>query len=378
MTLSSVENNSDQIRFENTRNRLAAIRHAIIGDTSRTVNGQPDVRGFVADMGRLPTNLNELLISPGNDWEYDDTYNLWAGWNGPYLASTSLTGTNAFRDGWGNVDANAANDANNFGWTVTSDATGFTAVSSGVDNAVGGAGIYELDYPVAGALSLVSANEFRIQVTTEGGAGSNNGDGGLWVNFGDIPSCWACTGGGDPGDPLGSPAVSPAYGPDRAACLNDLVTYPDASWQPVHGIISSAECEDLDLVNDSATINTNEAVDARWLETFPIGPESLCLVVAQKIDGRYTGLSDSTASAVLYHYTWNGSSQIIEFIFADGTIINQGQMAYGVFLDDGSTATPCDSTVATGISFPPGAEHWSRMTIVPGRQIQTIERRIIQ
>lgn len=37
------------------------IREAILGDPRKTVNGQAVMSGFVADMGRLPTCLRELL-----------------------------------------------------------------------------------------------------------------------------------------------------------------------------------------------------------------------------------------------------------------------------------------------------------------------------
>ena len=56
------DNAGDQDRFEATRSRLASIRTAIIGDTSRTLNGEPILSGYVADMGRLPSNIAELLI----------------------------------------------------------------------------------------------------------------------------------------------------------------------------------------------------------------------------------------------------------------------------------------------------------------------------
>ena len=42
-----------------TQKRWNQIRKAIIGDTSRTLNNEPIVSGYVADMGRLPANLQE-------------------------------------------------------------------------------------------------------------------------------------------------------------------------------------------------------------------------------------------------------------------------------------------------------------------------------
>nr|WP_319393867.1 type II secretion system protein [uncultured Desulfobacter sp.] len=61
MAVGTIENKTDQVRFDDTRNRLSAIRRAIIGDTSRTLNGMPEIRGYVADMGSLPRDLNALI-----------------------------------------------------------------------------------------------------------------------------------------------------------------------------------------------------------------------------------------------------------------------------------------------------------------------------
>ena len=50
-----------EIQFQDaTEKRWNQIRYAIIGDTSRTLNNEPMVSGYVADMGRLPANLQEL------------------------------------------------------------------------------------------------------------------------------------------------------------------------------------------------------------------------------------------------------------------------------------------------------------------------------
>lgn len=54
----------DQARYDETKRRMELIRKAIVGDPSRTVNGGPEISGFVADMGRLPGCVAELL-TPG-------------------------------------------------------------------------------------------------------------------------------------------------------------------------------------------------------------------------------------------------------------------------------------------------------------------------
>jgi len=50
-----------QTRYEQTKERLEMIRQAILGNPKLIVNGQQAVSGFVADMGRLPHNLRELI-----------------------------------------------------------------------------------------------------------------------------------------------------------------------------------------------------------------------------------------------------------------------------------------------------------------------------
>jgi len=50
-------------RYEQTQAKLDTLRQAIVGNSKRTINGQPDISGFVSDMGRLPDNIRELLQS---------------------------------------------------------------------------------------------------------------------------------------------------------------------------------------------------------------------------------------------------------------------------------------------------------------------------
>lgn len=163
----SMEDFGFAARYEHTISRLDTIRQAIIGNPKRTVNGQPDISGFVADMGRLPDNVRELfqsfvcintssnavlpdtpaqcidanevptylttpcsdntqttqaaceaLSAPNNTWvglQLDVVNNsgLAFGWNGPYLSvSDNPNNTDTFTDGWGNESAN------NYGWVT--------------------------------------------------------------------------------------------------------------------------------------------------------------------------------------------------------------------------------------------------------------------
>jgi len=166
-----VDNANEQYRFETTKTRLEQIRRAIIGDTSRTLNGQPEISGFAADMGRLPENLQELIELPVGAYEWGlesiavsgVVGVLPGGWRGPYLDAiqeSGASGVRAYRDGWGNPDVTG--DEANFGWvfklkksddTDTTDideAVALTLQSLGVDGAVGqvdASNPYQADYP---------------------------------------------------------------------------------------------------------------------------------------------------------------------------------------------------------------------------------------
>lgn len=136
----------DQAKYDETKRRMELIRKAIVGDPTRTVNGAPEISGFVADMGRLPGCLAELLelgdevlpissprtfISPCNnavtisEWAFDPSTGIGTGWRGPYLSVMSdHDSVKRFRDGYGNedIDEDGAgtvdenDDALNFGW----------------------------------------------------------------------------------------------------------------------------------------------------------------------------------------------------------------------------------------------------------------------
>lgn len=159
----------EEKRKDATEKNWDAIRKAIVGDSTLSLNGSPNLSGYVADMGRLPNNIKEL-ISQGAQPNWTEfnidpsgtavglSGTLHAGWRGPYLYTA---GSAEFRDGWRNKDADAAEDAVNFGWNViladdtgTQVFTGVSATSIAVQsladgNQVGGAE-YGVDFPQAG------------------------------------------------------------------------------------------------------------------------------------------------------------------------------------------------------------------------------------
>lgn len=188
LTTAIVDGVDDQSRFDQTKSRLEQIRRAVIGDTSRTLNGQPDVRGFVVDMGRLPANLAELVSQGGMPaWDLSSvqipgvssvTIELPGGWRGPYLeVPPTANSTPKFRDGWNNVGG--ADHAVNFGWIFTlkkedgldttnpNDAVALQVRSHGSDG-ISGVEVdtenpYATDFPVS-TQNLVEKNDMFIDI----------------------------------------------------------------------------------------------------------------------------------------------------------------------------------------------------------------------
>jgi len=171
-------------RQEVTEKRWDEIRKAIIGDTSRTLNGEPMLSGYVADMGRLPRNLTELMVKDYDDdndpltpefsqpaWAELPLYDaiagytpptgvpekIGAGWRGPYLYTG---GSQYFKDGWNDAETTDLN----FDWAVTLAGSAITVQSLGLDNLAGGTE-YNADYPVAGIVT-VNASEWQLATST--------------------------------------------------------------------------------------------------------------------------------------------------------------------------------------------------------------------
>lgn len=370
MSLGVVSNNADQVRFEDTRNRLQAIRRAIIGDTSRTINGQPEVRGFVADMGGLPLHLQALVSQnycddlpqyttsgactgaggvwvTQNNYAQDPTTGIWAGWRGPYLTMDSLTSAASprFLDGWGNND-----NSGDFGWTYSiytdSDQKRHLLVQSlGRDGVIGGAPPYENDYPVAdtppqASQRLISESEYRIKITDSGDIVEGDATGGLRVDFGAPASCWVCY----PNKLLNN----------KAACEISL----GGRWVPDASITAGPTC-------------TASPHNGAWQPS-----QDVCMAMTVVKDGSPVQLISYGATTV----QWDGTQKIPEFIFEDAvgpnydqdTYLFQGQIAYGIFEYD-STATPqCQITKP----FPAGSATWKNFTYVPGTTLQPFERKI--
>ena len=79
-----------------TKNEMLQIRAAISGTPDRTAGGRYVDRGYIGDVGAVPSSLTDLTTQPGAVPDYD--YFSRTGWNGPYL---QIDGTGAILiDAW--------------------------------------------------------------------------------------------------------------------------------------------------------------------------------------------------------------------------------------------------------------------------------------
>ncbi len=162
-----VDESEEHVRFDSNKTRLLKLREAVIGDPSALLNRPPIIQGYLADMGRLPGHVTELLNQGAQtSWAYDTSADQWAGWRGPYLQSfNEELGYKVFPDGWGNTG-----DTNNFGWRFEVDQNAGTilAQSYGADGQAGGSA-YNADYPNGSHLvnpyeALVEVANWRVLV----------------------------------------------------------------------------------------------------------------------------------------------------------------------------------------------------------------------
>ena len=79
-----------------TQQKLNDFKKAIVGDASAISNGQYLYPGYVAQVGALPTQLEDLQVKLVAVPAYDPITKL--GWRGPYVSTTD---TKWNLDGWG-------------------------------------------------------------------------------------------------------------------------------------------------------------------------------------------------------------------------------------------------------------------------------------
>lgn len=142
-----VAQNANQKRYDTTKDRLEKIQYAIVGDDTRTVNGQPDLVGYIHDIGSAPNTLSDLVTKPSgvNTAAYDATLKRTIGWRGPYISDDTTD-----NDGWGN----------SWNYSVTSNV--ITIESEGLDGNSGGTANYEGDESIS-----IDDDDYLVTATLE-------------------------------------------------------------------------------------------------------------------------------------------------------------------------------------------------------------------
>jgi prepilin-type N-terminal cleavage/methylation domain-containing protein len=224
MAMDVYTDNTNQARYDLTKKRVEEIRYAIIGDDSRSLNGQPTISGFIADTGKVPSEIRQLILKEyceDDPWQVTDSdcTSTWVdqteyNWKGPYLKAYSsvkytrkIGGVDVsknipvYRDGWGGninnhqvissipADAliqknNQIKDMKNFGWEFVG-ASDISLQSYGLDRDQNSnlnpvsldptIAFFEEDYPASG-VKLIHSNQYgsspnplNIKITNKSG-----------------------------------------------------------------------------------------------------------------------------------------------------------------------------------------------------------------
>lgn len=170
-------NETNQQRYETTKERMNKIRYALVGDISRTLNGHPIFSGFITDTKEAPAHLIQLVnlnycsdgqkgtaieceAEPRNGTWKTPSYN----WKGPYLLESDL------KDGWGNT----LSYLNTAGETVST-GDDIDILSLGLDQASGATSsevaerIYEEDQTLTIPASHYAGANISITLTNNTG-----------------------------------------------------------------------------------------------------------------------------------------------------------------------------------------------------------------
>jgi len=85
-------------RLNSTKDEMVKIKLAIVGDATAISGGVATSRGYLGDVGSIPSQIQDLLQKPVGVSGWDRTANngLGAGWNGPYIQAEE------YDDAWGN------------------------------------------------------------------------------------------------------------------------------------------------------------------------------------------------------------------------------------------------------------------------------------
>jgi len=190
ITLDFTKDFAFQGRYEVTKDRYDKIKRAIIGRPDVLINGQPDISGFVADVGRLPNNLHELLeerfclhrwrMVLGVKNYYDDEAECtgaglsWSatisGWSGPYLTvKNNPLHDNAFPDGWGNQDSSESSFCSDLAYSTKLTCEGASPPETWFEGAAGHNYGWKVQYlTTAGVVTTTESTYAQMIIQSKG------------------------------------------------------------------------------------------------------------------------------------------------------------------------------------------------------------------
>jgi len=91
VAIRTIDATRDRSFFDQTAKEMGQLAQAITGNPDLTYDGRRVDFGFYGDMGRLPSDLRELVHNPGD-----------SNWHGPYIRQTVSGDTASYLlDGWG-------------------------------------------------------------------------------------------------------------------------------------------------------------------------------------------------------------------------------------------------------------------------------------
>lgn len=132
ITIPLVRDSTNAGRYEATREKMTALRDALIGTSAVDSSGTRTNFGYVGDWGALPAALGDLTSAKSPAWAMSTALGIGAGWRGPYISERAAGPEGVNKDKWG------------FTFVYNTAANPPTLTSLGADNKAGGA-IYDAD-----------------------------------------------------------------------------------------------------------------------------------------------------------------------------------------------------------------------------------------
>jgi len=131
ITVKSTAQFSFDSRYQITEDRYNKIKTAILGNPNQTINGHPSVSGFVADMGRLPSCLRELIDGTNCHPNSNDAGYCSDGTNSNQVTCLATTG-NFWKDKTYQIDDGHCSDNSNSNQATCLTTTGNKWIISGL------------------------------------------------------------------------------------------------------------------------------------------------------------------------------------------------------------------------------------------------------